>query len=108
MRKRYEDFKSPSEYLENALNTWDAYYSSNGGMYKAISSLLEENKKLKEELAKDFYEKSKGNSIIKFVVPSDVYSKFEDSLKSTGLSTGEMLSAFVDLWTEKNEHPGSM
>ena len=49
---RYKDAKSPQEYLEYVLSTWDSYIESNGGICRAIRDILEENQRLKNELEK--------------------------------------------------------
>ncbi len=50
---KYKDASSPEEYLEFVLSTWDAYIESNGGICKAIRDILEENRRLKNELEKE-------------------------------------------------------
>ena len=102
--KRYEDFNTPSEYLENTLKKWDSYYSSNGGMYKAISAVLEENKKFKAEFIREYSECLKGNVVVKFVIPSDVYAKFVSSLKGMNVTPSDVLSAFIDKYIESEEN----
>ena len=48
---RYKDCENAEEFLRYVLATWIAFCEVNTGLAKAIADLLEENAKLKEEVA---------------------------------------------------------
>ena len=45
-KRRYKDFATPQEYLENVLNTWTEFCYVNCGLAQAISDLLQINSSL--------------------------------------------------------------
>lgn len=52
MRKNYKKHISdPKDFLENVLNTWTAFCEVNYSLATAISDLLDENAKLRQQLA---------------------------------------------------------
>lgn len=54
---KYKDCESAREYLEFVLKHWKTWQTHNGGIYQAISEILDENIRLKAKL----YELEHGN-----------------------------------------------
>ena len=51
MRKTYNDFPTPQAYAEHILNTWVAFCEVNTGIAQLLVDLLNDNAKLRAQLA---------------------------------------------------------
>lgn len=49
---KLREASSPQEYLRNVITQWKAFKNSNGGLVKAIEAVLDENERLKKQIAK--------------------------------------------------------